>query len=56
MTITDRELDAEMVNFLCAYYFHWTPDQTAGIENKTLESLLVILPQWIQKMNEVKLT
>jgi hypothetical protein len=49
MTINDNEADKTFTYFLLAYYFHWTPEQVDKTEYRLIDSMLTILPMWIQK-------
>lgn len=52
MHIDDAEIDQDMVYFICAYYFHWTPEQVDKIESQKLGVLLTMLPEWKKKVND----
>lgn len=39
--------------FLFAYYFHWMPQQVDELSNSLVEELMVMLPAWVKKINEV---
>lgn len=43
MIVSDPRLTETMVYYLCAKEFGWTPQQTDGVENETLQSLMVVL-------------
>jgi hypothetical protein len=52
MVINDTEIDKEFIKFLCAYYFHWTPEETEKADAYTIECLLTALPLWLKKERE----
>ena len=47
--MTDPELDRNFIKFLCAYYFHWTPEQVERTDNYDVEFMLEALPAWKKK-------
>jgi len=51
--IQDAEIDKHFIYFLLAYYFGWTPKQVDEIDAYLVESLLIMLPEWKQKVQEI---
>jgi len=55
VSVNDNLLDKFFVDFIFAYYFHFTPKQVGEIDSDEVEALMSILEEWRKKEVDVSL-